>query len=164
MGMSEINSKQTLGIVSSEEDSKILKRLLDASRAVANKNNIDQIEEISVPGILELVMGAKLLAESGNVDCIVCIGSIKSAPVNYPDLVSSSAINSLMAVQLKTDVPISWGIVNYNYDEQAYLQSVSFATDPDYFNLAESATQSAINMAKTKSNFYRNKKDTNYPT
>jgi len=103
-----------------------------------------------VPGTLELALGAKYLAESGTVDMVACIGSIKRGDTNNYDLITNTSIGAVMGIQISTNIPITWGVVGVEYDQQAIFRSALVRSDPDDKNLGEEAVQAAYEMILLK--------------
>ncbi|THJ36553.1 6,7-dimethyl-8-ribityllumazine synthase [Lampropedia aestuarii] len=65
-----------------------------------------QCDLMHVPGVLEIPLQAKLLAQSGQYDVIVAFGLIVDGGIYRHDFVSTAVIDGLMRVQLDTLVPV----------------------------------------------------------
>lgn len=64
------------------------------------------IEYFEVPGSLEIPLQAKLLAQTGRYDAIVCMGFIVNGGIYRHEFVNTAVIDGLMRVSLDTDVPV----------------------------------------------------------
>lgn len=67
------------------------------------ENNIEYFE---VPGSLEIPLQAKLLAQTGKYDVIVCMGFIVNGGIYRHEFVNTAVIDGLMRVSLDTEVPV----------------------------------------------------------
>lgn len=65
-----------------------------------------QCDLMHVPGVLEIPLQAKLLAQSGQYDAIVAFGLIVDGGIYRHDFVSTAVIDGLMRVQLDSLVPV----------------------------------------------------------
>jgi len=65
-----------------------------------------QIDLYKVPGSLEIPLQAKLLAETGKYDIIVCAGLIVDGGIYRHDFVASTVLNAMMDVQLAANIPV----------------------------------------------------------
>jgi 6,7-dimethyl-8-ribityllumazine synthase len=66
----------------------------------------DSIDVYEVPGVFEIPLHAKLLAESGQYRAIVAAGFIVDGGIYRHEFVSTAVIDGLMRVQLDTRVPV----------------------------------------------------------
>jgi 6,7-dimethyl-8-ribityllumazine synthase len=65
----------------------------------------DTVDIYEVPGVFEIPLHAKLLAESGRYDAIVAAGFVVDGGIYRHEFVSTAVIDGLMRVQLDTGVP-----------------------------------------------------------
>jgi 6,7-dimethyl-8-ribityllumazine synthase len=65
----------------------------------------DTVDVFEVPGVFEIPLHAKLLAESGNYGAIVAAGFIVDGGIYRHEFVSTAVIDGLMRVQLDSGVP-----------------------------------------------------------
>lgn len=66
----------------------------------------DTVDVFEVPGVFEIPLHAKLLAESGQYQAIVAAGFIVDGGIYRHEFVSTAVIDGLMRVQLETSVPV----------------------------------------------------------
>jgi 6,7-dimethyl-8-ribityllumazine synthase len=66
----------------------------------------DSIDVFEVPGVFEIPLHAKLLAESGQYQAIVAAGFIVDGGIYRHEFVSTAVIDGLMRVQLDSRVPV----------------------------------------------------------
>jgi 6,7-dimethyl-8-ribityllumazine synthase len=66
----------------------------------------DSVDVFEVPGVFEIPLHAKLLAESGQYQAIVAAGFIVDGGIYRHEFVSTAVIDGLMRVQLDSSVPV----------------------------------------------------------
>ncbi|MSP48635.1 MAG: 6,7-dimethyl-8-ribityllumazine synthase [Alphaproteobacteria bacterium] len=66
----------------------------------------DRIDLYEVPGVFEIPLEAKLLAESGRYLAVVAAGLVVNGGIYRHEFVSDAVIAGLMQVQLATSVPV----------------------------------------------------------
>ncbi|MCM5703310.1 6,7-dimethyl-8-ribityllumazine synthase [Larsenimonas salina] len=77
-----------------------------------------QIIDVTVPGVLEIPLQARLMAEQDQCDLIVAAGFIVDGGIYRHDFVSSTVIDALMRVQLDSLVPVlSVVLTPHNFQE-----------------------------------------------
>ncbi len=64
------------------------------------------IDRYELPGVFEIPLQAKLLAQSGRYHAIVAAGFVVDGGIYRHDFVSAAVIDGLMRVQLDTSVPV----------------------------------------------------------
>ncbi|MGC1686388.1 MAG: 6,7-dimethyl-8-ribityllumazine synthase [Candidatus Acidiferrales bacterium] len=109
------------GIVVSRFNSFITDRLLagslDAlSRAGAGES---QIKLVRVPGAFEVPVAAKKLAESQQLDAIICIGCVLRGETLHYELVANEVARGVQLAQMDTGVPMMFCVLACDTLEQA---------------------------------------------
>ncbi len=97
---------------------------------------------MTVPGCFEIPLAAQMLANSGRIDAIVTIGAVIRGETTHYELVSEGAAQGVMAVQLETGIPIGFGLVTVESEEQAHARSKG----PGGHNVGEDAVYVAVTM------------------
>lgn len=69
------------------------------------------ITEVRVPGALELALAAQRLAESGEVDAVVCLGAVIRGSTDHHIHVGGQCAAGLTRVQLDTGIPVVFGVL-----------------------------------------------------
>jgi len=100
------------------------------------------IIESWVPGAFELPLAAKVLAQTGKVDAIICLGTVIRGDTPHFEYVSGEAARGLQDAQLATDVPIMFGVLTVNTEQQAIDRS-----GPGTDNKGDEAAVGAVEMA-----------------
>ncbi len=95
-----------------------------------------------VPGSFELTLGAKLLAERGSFDAIICIGCIIQGETRHFDFICQSVTHGITQLNLTYGIPFVFGILTTNNQDQAKERSGG-----KYGNKGDEAAVTAIKMA-----------------
>ena len=103
----------------------------------------DVVDE-EVPGSFELPMGARILATSGKVDAVICLGCVIRGETTHYELVAGEAAAGIQQVQLATGVPVAFGILTTEDEAQALARSEG----PGGHNVGEDAAVVAVEMAR----------------
>lgn len=77
------------------------------------------IDEYEVPGAWELSHAANQLARSGKYDAIVALGAVIRGGTPHFDYVCDGATQGLLRVMLDTRVPVAFGVLTTDNEEQA---------------------------------------------
>jgi len=101
----------------------------------------DYVFETEVPGAFELPLAARFLALSGTVDAIVCVGCLIKGDTMHFEYISDAVAKGLMNVGIQTSVPIVFGVLTVNTEEQAKVR----ATGEDNHGISWAKT--AVEMA-----------------
>ena len=100
------------------------------------------VEEFSVPGAFELPQAARCAAETGRFDAIVCLGCVIRGETPHFEYVSSSAAQGVMAAASDTGVPMAFGVLTTDTEEQAKARAGA-----DEHNKGREAAAAALEMA-----------------
>ncbi len=76
-----------------------------------------------VPGAYEVVLGAKHLIETKDVDAVVCIGTLIKGETMHFEYISEAVSQGMMNLQLHTGKPVIYGVLNTVTEEQAAERS-----------------------------------------
>ena len=100
------------------------------------------IMESWVPGAFELPLAAKVLAETGKVDAIICLGTVIKGDTPHFDYVCGEAARGIQDAQLATGIPVMFGVLTVNTEQQAIDRS-----GPGKDNKGDEAAVGAVEMA-----------------
>jgi 6,7-dimethyl-8-ribityllumazine synthase len=84
---------------------------------------LSQVEHHSVPGAFDVPFAAKVLAESGRIDGIACLGVVIRGDTAHFDYVCGEAARGVQDVQLMTGVPCAFGVITCDTMEQALARA-----------------------------------------
>lgn len=91
--------------------------LAGAYRALAD-SGVTDVTELRVPGTFELPVAAARLAASG-FDAVVALGVVIRGGTPHFDYVCSAATDGLTDVAVRTGVPVGFGVLTCDDDQQA---------------------------------------------
>lgn len=100
------------------------------------------IERIAVPGAFELPFAARVAADSGRIDGIVCLGCLVKGETPHFDFIASSVAHGIMQVSQATGVPVAFGVLTTNSLDEAEAR-----VQPGPDNKGFEATHAAVEMA-----------------
>jgi 6,7-dimethyl-8-ribityllumazine synthase len=94
-------------------------KLVAGARAALTAAGPAEIEEFDVPGAFELPLAARYAAESGRFDAVVALGAVIRGETDHYDYVCGEAARGIQDVQLRTGVPVGFGVLTVDSMEQA---------------------------------------------
>ena len=135
-----------IGVVRARWNSHIVDRLAQGGGRGLSDLGVDPADVVdeTVPGSFELPMGARILASSGRVDAVICLGCVVRGETTHYDLVAGQAAAGIQQVQLTTGVPVAFGILTTEDEGQALARSEG----PGGHNVGEDAAIVAVEMAR----------------
>lgn len=135
-----------IGVVRARWNGHIVERLAAGvgRRLMALGVDPGDVVDETVPGSFELPMGARILATSGRVDAVICLGSVIRGETSHYELVAGEAAAGIQQVQLTTGVPVAFGILTTEDEAQALARS----EDAGGHNAGEDAAAVAVEMAR----------------
>jgi 6,7-dimethyl-8-ribityllumazine synthase len=135
-----------IGVVRARWNAEIVDRLahgVGRGLAALGVDPADVVDE-TVAGSFELPMGAHILASSGRVDAVICLGSVMRGETSHYELVAGQTAAGIQHVQLTTGVPVAFGVLATDDEEQAFARSEGAGGH----NVGEDAAVVAVEMAR----------------
>ncbi len=122
--LSDLTGKK-FGIVVSEWNYDITGNLLKGALEGFEKAGVptDHLTVKWVPGTYELALAAQRLIIHQKLDGVVCLGSVIRGETAHFDFVCEAAAHGIMEVNLKTGVPVSFGVLTDDNKQQAIDRS-----------------------------------------
>ncbi len=136
----------SIGVVRARWNQEIVDRLADGVQRGLDAMKVRKVVHVTVPGCFEIPMAAKLLAESGDVDAVVCIGVVIRGETTHYELVAGECGRGVQDVQLRTGVPVLFGVLTVEDEGQAMARSEG----PGGHNVGEEAAVGAVEMARLR--------------
>ncbi|WP_422447232.1 6,7-dimethyl-8-ribityllumazine synthase [Thermoanaerobacterium sp. DL9XJH110] len=135
------------GIVVSRFNEFITEKLLEGALdcLVRHGAGEEDIEVVRVPGSFEIPLAAKLLAESGRFDAVICLGAVIRGATPHFDYVASEVSKGIALVALESKVPAIFGVLTTDTIEQAVERAGTKAGNKGW-----DAALTAIEMANLK--------------
>lgn len=133
-----------IAIISARFNDHIVTALRDgARRGLARLGVADNdVLEAWVPGAFELPLAAQAIAETGKIDAVLCLGTVIRGDTPHFDYVCGEAARGIQDVQLATGVPVMFGVLTVNTEQQAIDRS-----GPGTDNKGDEAAVGAVEMA-----------------
>ncbi len=138
-----IAPKARIGIVVARFNELVTKSLLNGALEAFERFGIPQnnITLAWAPGSFEIPLIAKQLAQTGQLDAIICLGAVIRGATAHFDYVASQVASGIASVSLETQIPIIFGILTTDTIEQAIERSGTKAG-----NKGLDAAQTALEM------------------
>ncbi|HVN83719.1 MAG TPA: 6,7-dimethyl-8-ribityllumazine synthase [Candidatus Binatia bacterium] len=135
------------GIAVSRFNNVVTDRLLAGALAALQKHGTadDDVEVLHVPGAFELPLAAELLASSGRVDGVVCLGAIIKGETIHNEVLASGVVVTLSQLSVRHRLPIAFGVLTTDTVEQALARAGAKAG-----NKGAEAALTVLEMARLK--------------
>jgi 6,7-dimethyl-8-ribityllumazine synthase len=110
-----------VAVAASRFNELVTDRLVAGARDALLRHGVDEgsVTLVWAPGAFELPLVAQRLAESGDVDAVVCVGAVIRGSTDHYEHVASQCAAGLTRVTLDTDVPVVFGVLTTETTEQA---------------------------------------------
>lgn len=110
-----------IAIVVSRFNHHITDALLDDALSAIRQldGSEDAVTVAYVPGAFEIPIVAKKLAQSKNVDGVVCLGAVIRGGTPHFDYVCQGVTDGVMRAMLETGVPMAFGVLTTDTLQQA---------------------------------------------
>lgn len=122
----------------------ITTRLLDGALGALDEAGVDR-SDISlgwVPGAFEIPLLARAFASGPRaVDAVITLGAVIRGDTGHYEVVAGECARGVQAVQLRTGVPVVFGVLTTNTVDQALERSL-----PDGTNKGRESALSALEM------------------
>jgi len=113
-------SDMVLAVVAGRFNAHITMLLVEgASEALQRYGLAGDVPVHWVPGAFEIPLAAQRLAASGTVDAVICVGAIVRGDTPHFEYVSGPCADGCARVALDTGVPIAFGVLTTNDEQQA---------------------------------------------
>lgn len=96
----------------------VMDGLLDGARRALHEAQVADVTELRVPGVFELPVAAARVSEGG-FDAIVALGVVIRGGTPHFDYVCQAATTGLTLVAQRTGVPIGFGVLTCDDEQQA---------------------------------------------
>lgn len=141
-GIKNLNTKR-FAIVVSQWNEEITEALYQASVStlVAHGVKLKNIVRKNVPGSFELPLGALRMAETKNINGVICLGCVIQGETPHFNYICQAVAYGLTEVSLRTRKPVIFGILTTLTKQQAFDRAGG-----KYGNKGEEAALTAIQM------------------
>jgi 6,7-dimethyl-8-ribityllumazine synthase len=111
-----------VGVAAARWHERITDALLDGALRALKEAGVDEPTVVRVPGTFELPVAAAALAGQG-YDAVVALGVVVRGDTPHFEYVCQGATVGLTEVSVRTGVPVGFGVLTCDDDEQAYARS-----------------------------------------
>lgn len=110
-----------VAVVVSRFNDEVTGRLLEGALGALRGAGVrdEDLRVVRVPGAFELPFAAQALARAGGWDAVVALGAVIRGDTDHYDYVCSAAQQGCLRVGLDTGVPVAFGVLTCDTDEQA---------------------------------------------
>jgi 6,7-dimethyl-8-ribityllumazine synthase len=115
-------SRLRLAVVVSRFNGDVTRRLYEGCIEELRARGLpeDRLTVEQVPGCFELPLMAKIFATSRQFDAIICLGAIIRGDTPHFEYVSSATASGIQQAALETGVPVVFGVLTVDNEQQAY--------------------------------------------
>ena len=110
-----------IALVVSEFNEVVSKELLASCVETLKKCNVDDkdISAFWLPGSFEMPLLSSKLASSRKYDAVICLGAVIRGDTPHFEYIANSASRGISQVSLSTGVPVVFGVITAETQEQA---------------------------------------------
>lgn len=105
-------------VVAASWHTEVMDGLLAGARRALAAANVTHVKEIRVPGSFELPVAAARAAEHG-ADAVIALGVVIRGGTPHFEYVCSAATTGLTDVSVRTGVPVGFGVLTCDDEQQA---------------------------------------------
>jgi 6,7-dimethyl-8-ribityllumazine synthase len=133
------------GVVAAKFNQQVTGKLLNACVDTLTVHGVrkENIHIVRVPGAFEIPLIARIMAKSGELDAVICLGAVIRGDTPHFDYICSEVSRGIGQAALDTDVPIIFGVLTTDTVAQAEERA-----HPEKLNRGGAAARSAIEMVK----------------
>lgn len=114
-------SGMKIGIIASRFNDFITEKLIGGAIDCLTRNGASDkdITLVKVPGAFEIASAAKIAAESGKFDGVICLGAVIRGSTPHFDYVAAEAAKGIAHVSFSSNIPVIFGVLTTDNIEQA---------------------------------------------
>ena len=118
-------SGMRLAVVAARFNGDVTKLLLAGALDELRDRGLDpeRVAVVWVPGAFEIPLVAKQLAESGELDAVICVGAVIRGDTPHFDYVAGECASGISRVALDTRIPVAFGVLTTDDVDQALARA-----------------------------------------
>ena len=113
-----------VALVVSKYNDFVTGRLEKGALAALAARGVEDVTVVRVPGAFEIPAAARLAANTGRYDAIVCLGCLIRGATPHFEYISSAVAHGLTAAAGDTAVPMAFGVLTTNSAEEALERAI----------------------------------------
>ena len=134
-------------VVASRWHGEIMDALLDGARRALQANGVHDVTEVRVPGAFELPVAAARAVAAG-ADAVVALGVVIRGGTPHFDYVCQGATAGLTSVSVRTGVPVGFGLLTCDDEEQARARAgLPGSSEDKGYEATVAALETAVTLA-----------------
>lgn len=111
-------------VIAAQWHEQIMTALVEGAQRALNEANVSEVSVVRVPGSFELSVAAARIARSKDApDAIVALGVVIRGGTPHFDFVCTAATDGLNSVALETGIPVGFGLLTCDTEQQALDRS-----------------------------------------
>jgi 6,7-dimethyl-8-ribityllumazine synthase len=139
-----------VAVLASSWHTEVMDGLLDGARRALRDAKVADVTELRLPGTFELTVAAARLAVAG-YDAIVALGVVIRGGTPHFEYVCDAVTMGLTLVTQRTSVPIGFGVLTCDDDQQALDRAgLPGSTEDKGYEATAAALQTAVTLAPYK--------------
>ncbi len=136
-----------VAVVASQWHTEVMDGLLGGARRALRDSAVADVTELRVPGTFELTVAATRLAAAG-FDAIITLGVVIRGGTPHFDYVCQSVTAGLTAVAERTGVPIGFGVLTCDDQQQALDRAgLPNSVEDKGYEATAAALETAVTLA-----------------
>ena len=137
-------SGRRIAIVAARFNASVVDPMLESALATLARHGVarDAVDVFRVPGSFDLPVVARRAAQSLEPDAVIALGAVIRGETPHFDYVSGECAAGLQRAALETGVPMIFGVLTTNTDEQAAVRA-----DPGRGDKGGDAARAALELA-----------------
>jgi 6,7-dimethyl-8-ribityllumazine synthase len=145
-----------VAVIAASWHTTVMDGLLAGSRRALAAAGVTDVREVRVPGTFELPVAAGRLARSGDYDAVVALGVVIRGGTPHFDYVCQAATLGLTEVSVRTGVPVGFGVLTCDTEQQALDRSGLPGSGEDKgYEAAQAALATAHELHDVRRNLRR---------
>jgi 6,7-dimethyl-8-ribityllumazine synthase len=134
-------------VIASQWHDTVMTGLLDGARRALREAGVSDVTELRVPGVFELSVAAARVT-SRPVDAVVALGVVIRGGTPHFDYVCDAATAGLTMVSQRTGVPIGFGVLTCDDEQQALDRAgLPGSSEDKGYEAATAAVATALALA-----------------
>ena len=147
LGPVEGASALKVAVVASKWHTTVMDGLLDGARRALRDSSVADVTELRVSGTFELTAAATRLA-AADFDAIVALGVVIRGGTPHFDYVCQSVTIGLTAVVERTGVPVGFGVLTCDDEQQALARAgLPDSSEDKGYEATAAALETAVTLA-----------------